>query len=160
MTLSSAANANMTSKISYDIHGIDIVRNLKWMNIKERYQYLLGTLMYKCVNKTAPSYLVDRLYKTYILRILGLPLITNYIYLILTYLYTKKVFVIMVLCSGITFLIILHQVEVLIVLNSILKIILYHRYELSHAFYFASCIKYVLMCFCLVIFTYLLIYCY
>ena len=30
------------------------------MNIKERYQYLLGTLMFKCVNKTAPSFVVDR----------------------------------------------------------------------------------------------------
>ena len=67
----------------------------------------------------------------------------------------KKVFLIMVLCTGITFPI---YIKWKIVLNSILKITLYHRYELSHAFYFASCIKYVLMCFCLVIFTYLLIY--
>ena len=58
--LQNRAARSVTHNYSYDIHGIDIVRNLKWMNIKERYQYLLGTLMYKCVNKTAPSYLVDR----------------------------------------------------------------------------------------------------
>ena len=130
------------------------------MNIKERYQYLLGTLMYKCVNKTAPSYLVDRFQTIQDIHVQNTRCaINNKLYLphpnLSLY---KKVFLIMVLCSGITFPIILHQVEVLIVLNSTLKIILYHRYELSHAFYFASCIKYVLMCFCLlVIFVYLLI---
>ena len=131
--LQNRAARSVTHNYSYDIHGIDIVRNLKWMNIKERYQYLLGTLMYKCVNKTSPSYLVDRFQTVqdiHTQNTIGLPLITNYIYLILTYLYIKKVFRIMMLCSGITFLIILHQVEVLIVLNSILKIILYHRYSL------------------------------
>ena len=58
--LQNRAARSVTHNYSYDIHGIDIVRKLKWMNIKECYQYLLGTLMYKCMNKTAPYYLVDR----------------------------------------------------------------------------------------------------
>ena len=75
-------------------------------------------------NKTAPSYLVDgfkteqdihtRNTRSAINNKLYLPQPNLSLY--------KKVFLILVLCSEITFpIIIFHQVEVLIVLNSILK---------------------------------------
>jgi len=36
-----------------------IIRNLRWMNVKQRCRYFTLTLMFKCIHGLAPSYLVD-----------------------------------------------------------------------------------------------------
>ena len=41
--------------------GLDIVKSLKWMNVKQRCQYFTTTLMFKCIHGLAPTYLVDNI---------------------------------------------------------------------------------------------------
>jgi hypothetical protein len=72
--LSSEQNADRIQKLhnllartitqNYDfVHtrGINIVESLKWQTFKQRRDYLLCNLMYKCVYGTAPDYLVNNI---------------------------------------------------------------------------------------------------
>ena len=57
---------NMCARIildnfDFNIRGIDLVKKLKWMNVKERIHYFTCILMYKCVNNTAPIYLQNEI---------------------------------------------------------------------------------------------------
>ena len=49
----------MCSNFNYDVDGLSIVKELNWLNVRERKTYLECILMYKCVNGLAPSYLTD-----------------------------------------------------------------------------------------------------
>jgi hypothetical protein len=42
-----------------NVRGIELVKNLKWMNVKERCFYFTCTLMFKCLHDLAPPYLCD-----------------------------------------------------------------------------------------------------
>ena len=37
-----------------------IVKQLKWMNLNQRYRYFVGILMYKCFYRTVPPNITDR----------------------------------------------------------------------------------------------------
>ena len=39
--------------------GVNLVRQLNWMNVKQRCIYFSSILMYKCLNSLAPDYLCD-----------------------------------------------------------------------------------------------------
>ena len=44
-----------------NFHGIDIVKKLGWMNVDERYKYLISCLMFRCMHGNAPQYLSDQI---------------------------------------------------------------------------------------------------
>jgi hypothetical protein len=49
----------------YDVtntRSYDLLRRLNWMNVKQRRDFLMAKLMYKCVNGMAPNYLCDLFY--------------------------------------------------------------------------------------------------
>ena len=41
------------------VRGIDIVKNLKWMNVIQRSDYFVALSVFKCINGLSPSYLSD-----------------------------------------------------------------------------------------------------
>ena len=43
----------------WEVNGIDLVRSLNWMTLRERINYFSCSLMYKCINSIAPNYLSD-----------------------------------------------------------------------------------------------------
>jgi hypothetical protein len=43
--------------------GIDIVNKLEWFNVKERYEYMMSCLIYKCINGMAPVHLCNSINK-------------------------------------------------------------------------------------------------
>ena len=42
-----------------NIRGIEIVKSLGWMNVRQRCFYFTTTLMFKCIHGLAPSYMVN-----------------------------------------------------------------------------------------------------
>ena len=44
-----------SNNFDYSIPSIDLIKNLKWLKIKERYIYFLGIFMYKYVHKLLPA---------------------------------------------------------------------------------------------------------
>ena len=50
----------VTNNFDYiNCRGINIVKSLRWMNVKQRCKYFTITLMFKCIHGLAPSYLSD-----------------------------------------------------------------------------------------------------
>ena len=50
----------ITNNFDYvNCRGIELVKMLKWMNVKERCQYFTINLMFKCIHGLAPSYLAN-----------------------------------------------------------------------------------------------------
>ena len=45
-------------------HITPLLRELQWLKVPERIQFLLSVLVYRCVNGTAPSYLPETLHLT------------------------------------------------------------------------------------------------
>lgn len=45
--------------------GENLIKQLKWCNLRERYEFLLSKLMFKCVNKQGPLRLINEVHKTY-----------------------------------------------------------------------------------------------
>ena len=43
----------------WEVNGIDLVRSLNWMTLRDRINYFSCSLMYKCINSIAPNYLSD-----------------------------------------------------------------------------------------------------
>ena len=41
------------------VRGIDIVKNLKWMNVIQRRDYFVALSVFKCIRGISPSYLSD-----------------------------------------------------------------------------------------------------
>ena len=66
----------ITKNFNRNIPGLEIVKNLGWMSVKERFDYLTSCLMYKCLcfNNSNMNYLVPVLieYKIHIVIILDL----------------------------------------------------------------------------------------
>ena len=59
--LQNAAARIVTKNYDYiNVRGEDIVRSLKWQTIKERRQFHMATLMFKCTRGLAPNYLCDQ----------------------------------------------------------------------------------------------------
>ena len=44
----------------YNIPSSTLVKQLKWMNLNQRYRYFVGILMYKCFYRTVPPNITDR----------------------------------------------------------------------------------------------------
>ena len=44
----------------YEVSSSLILRQLNWQTVSERRDFLIGTLMYKCLSDNAPCYLSDR----------------------------------------------------------------------------------------------------
>ena len=51
----------VTQKFDYEIRSNTILRELKWLNVSQRRDYLTCILVFKCLNGLAPSYLSDLL---------------------------------------------------------------------------------------------------
>ena len=51
----------VTQKFDYEIRSNTILRELRWLNISKRRDYLTCILVFKCLNGLAPSYLSDLL---------------------------------------------------------------------------------------------------
>lgn len=50
----------ITNNFDYiNSRGVNIVKNLKWMTVKQRCMYFTAILMFKCIHGLAPSYLVN-----------------------------------------------------------------------------------------------------
>ena len=50
----------VTNEFDYvNIRGAELVRQLKWMSVKQRYEYFCLLLMFKCVHGQAPDYLCN-----------------------------------------------------------------------------------------------------
>ncbi len=49
----------ITGNFEYDIRGVELLRQLGLMNLKERRDYFLNLLVFKCVNDIAQAYLCD-----------------------------------------------------------------------------------------------------
>ena len=50
----------ITGEFDYiHVRGIDIVKNLKWMNLIQRRDYFVALSMFKCIHGMSPSYLSD-----------------------------------------------------------------------------------------------------
>ncbi len=49
----------ITGNFEYDIRGVELLRQLGLMNLKERRDYFMNLLVFKCVNGIAPAYLCD-----------------------------------------------------------------------------------------------------
>ena len=50
----------ITGEFDYiHVRGIDIVKNLKWMNVIQRRDYFVALSMFKCIHGMSPSYLSD-----------------------------------------------------------------------------------------------------
>ena len=50
-------NAAITGIFDYNSSVSEIIKNLNWMNINQRFSYFLAILVYKCLNNLAPDYL-------------------------------------------------------------------------------------------------------
>ena len=46
---------------NYNVRGLDLVRSLQWMNIKERSHYFTLLLIFKCLHGIAPTYLENQI---------------------------------------------------------------------------------------------------
>ena len=51
----------VSSNFNYDESSLNIVKRLKWLNVKERCIYFTNLLTYKCMNNAAPCYLTTLL---------------------------------------------------------------------------------------------------
>ena len=57
---------NLSARIIVDnfdyinVRGVDLVKELKWMNVSERIKYFEQLLMFKCIHGMAPDYLCDQ----------------------------------------------------------------------------------------------------
>ena len=51
--------ARLTGNFEYDIRGVEWLRQLGLINLKERRDYFMNLLVFKCVNGIAPAYLCD-----------------------------------------------------------------------------------------------------
>ena len=50
----------ITSNFDYvNVRGIDIVKQLKWMNITQRRDYCMALTMFKCINGISPIYMCN-----------------------------------------------------------------------------------------------------
>ena len=50
----------ITGEFDYiHVRGIDIAKNLKWMNVIQRRDYIVALSMFKCIHGMSPSYLSD-----------------------------------------------------------------------------------------------------
>ena len=49
----------ITGNYSRDVDGIDIVKELGWMNVRQRRDYFTAVLVYKSLNGLAPSHISD-----------------------------------------------------------------------------------------------------
>ena len=50
----------ITSNFDYvNVRGIDIVKQLKWMNITQRRDYFMALTMFKCINVISPIYMCN-----------------------------------------------------------------------------------------------------
>ena len=55
----------MTGNRDYiNTRGADLVRELGWQTIDQRRNYFTATLMYRCINETAPRRLINELVMT------------------------------------------------------------------------------------------------
>ena len=52
--------ARIVSNVYYNIPSSTLVKQLKWMDLKQRYRYFVGILMYKCFYRTVPPNITDR----------------------------------------------------------------------------------------------------
>ena len=55
--LQNRAARAVTGIFDYNYSVSKIINDLSWMNIKQRFSYFLGILVYKCLNNLAPEYL-------------------------------------------------------------------------------------------------------
>ena len=56
--LRSRAACIITGDVGYvHVRGIDIVKNLKWMNVIQRRVYFVALSVFKCIHGMSPSYL-------------------------------------------------------------------------------------------------------
>ncbi len=46
----------ITGNFEYDVRGVELLRQLGLMNLKERRDYFMNLIVFKCVNGIAPSY--------------------------------------------------------------------------------------------------------
>ena len=49
----------LTGYFDHDISSLEILAQLRILNVTQRYQYFMGTLIYKCIKGIAPNYLSD-----------------------------------------------------------------------------------------------------
>ncbi len=49
----------ITGNFDYDVRGVELLKQLGLMNVKERRDYFMSMLVFKCVNGTAPFYLCN-----------------------------------------------------------------------------------------------------
>ena len=48
-----------TAQLNNRSHVDDMLRDLKWMSVKQRHDYHTAVMMFKCINGLAPAYLAD-----------------------------------------------------------------------------------------------------
>ena len=52
----------ITNQFDYiNVRGIDLVKSLGWMSVKQRYEYFYLLLMFKCIHGLAPNYLCNHI---------------------------------------------------------------------------------------------------
>ncbi len=49
----------ISGNVEYDVREVELLKQLGLMTLKERRDYFMGLLVYKCVNGIAPSYLCN-----------------------------------------------------------------------------------------------------
>ena len=50
----------ITNNLNWDIRGVNIVKDLGWLNIKQRRDYFVGLLVFKSLNNLLPDYIIDK----------------------------------------------------------------------------------------------------
>ena len=50
----------ITNNFNWDIRGVNIVKDLGWLNIKQRRDYFVGLLVFKSLNNLLPAYINDK----------------------------------------------------------------------------------------------------
>ena len=59
--LKNRAARAVTGNFDYNSSVSNMLNDLKWMNINQRFTYFLGILVYKCLNNLAPDSLSSKL---------------------------------------------------------------------------------------------------
>ena len=50
----------ITNNFNWDIRGVNIVKDLGWLNIKQRRDYFVGLPVFKSLNNLLPDYVTDK----------------------------------------------------------------------------------------------------
>ena len=58
--VSKASARIITNNPNWDIRGVNIVKDLGWLNIKQRRDYFEGLLVFKSLNNLLPDYITDK----------------------------------------------------------------------------------------------------